>query len=70
VNAVSKAFRGALGRMAGELSTARCASPAAGSAAGADDSTRTEAGPTVADAHCDDLLDRERQLRVLMSSWM
>jgi hypothetical protein len=73
MSAVGRVLRSALARAAGAVSlnkaaatpatkgwTNRCGTPAG---------RRAETGPPAGSAD-DDTLDRERQLRVLMSSWM
>jgi hypothetical protein len=69
MSTVAAAWRGALDRMAGALDAARRTSRAP-ARAGEEGSPPTDARRAADGGRHDDLLDRERQLRVLMSSWM
>jgi hypothetical protein len=62
------ALRGALERVAGALN--KLTAPARGTEVGTAGAKRTEIGPAGVESDESALLDRERQLRVLMSSWM
>ncbi len=70
MSAVRDALRGALERVAGALSVNKLAAPARGTGVGAAGAKRTEIGPAGVENDGSELLDRKRQLRVLMPSWM
>jgi hypothetical protein len=65
VSVIGHVLRDALERAASAVSLSKAAAARCGSEAPA--SRKAETVPAAAD---DDALDRERQLRVLMSSWM
>ena len=63
-------LKGALERVVNALSVNRLAAPARGTGIGAAGAKRRETGLAGVENDGSEFLDRERQLRVLMSSWM